>query len=238
MKPRMKSSGLIRYSEIAIELLELMAQSREAARHGRGIADVVVRAQEKIEGGFDERRFCGAGTLGRFCQPRGHLLGEINANSGFHEDLARTQRPSFVVQTNHVSIGCFVIDLDGRIVSTRASTPSQVRIKLGSWKSATPAAALDGAQEGFDLCIEGERLLQIDRVAGIGADPQTRVGKSRFEHQVGFQAADILVAYGEQYRNCHFQKLIAKDHAMMAARLGSVPSCSTFPVPNVDADRL
>ena len=88
MKPRMKSSRLIRDSEIAIELLELMAQSREAARHGRGIADVVVRAQEKIEGGFDERRFCGAGTLGRFCQPRGHLLGEINANSGFHGDLA------------------------------------------------------------------------------------------------------------------------------------------------------
>src|SRR5712671_5895077 len=80
----MKSSRLIRYSEIAIELLELMAQSREAARHGRGIAEVVVGAHEKIEGGFDERRFCGAGTLGRFCQQRGHLLGEINANSGFH----------------------------------------------------------------------------------------------------------------------------------------------------------
>src|SRR6266567_7271287 len=84
MKPRMKSSRLIRYSEIAIELLELMAQSREAARHGRRIAEVLLRAQEKIEGGFDERRFCGAATLGRFCQPRGHLLGEINANSGFH----------------------------------------------------------------------------------------------------------------------------------------------------------
>ena len=81
----MKSSRLIRHSEIAIELIELMAQSGETARHGRGIADVVVRAQEKIERGFDERRFCGAGTLGRLCQPRGHLLGEINANSGFHE---------------------------------------------------------------------------------------------------------------------------------------------------------
>src|SRR6266851_5606556 len=210
MKPRMKSSGLIRYSEIAIELLELMAQSREAARHGRGIADVVVRAQEKIEGGFDERRFCGAGTLGRFCQPRGHLLGEINANSGFHEDLARTQRPSFVVQTNHVSIGCFVIDLDGRIVSTRVSTPSQARGNLGSLKSATPAAALDSAQKVLDLCIECGWLFQIDRVAGIGTDPQARVGKSRFEHQAGFETADILVAHGEQYRNLHFQELMAK----------------------------
>jgi hypothetical protein len=88
MKPGMKSSRLICHSEIAIELLELMAQSGEAARHDRGIADVIIRAQEKIEGSFNERRFCGAGTLGRFCQPRGHLLGEINANSGFHGDLA------------------------------------------------------------------------------------------------------------------------------------------------------
>jgi len=115
-----------------------------------------------------------------------------------------------VVQTNHVSIGCFLFDLDGRIALRCASTASEVRDNLRSWKSATPAAALDGAQEVFDLCIECGWLFQIDRVAGIGADPQTRVGKSRFEHQVGFQAADILVAYGEQYRNCHFRELMAK----------------------------
>jgi len=60
------------------------------------------------------------------------------------------------------------------------------------------------------LGIEGERLFQIDGVASIGADPQTRVGKSRFEHQIGFEAADILVARGEQYRKRHFQKLIAQ----------------------------
>ena len=122
----------------------------------------------------------------------------------------RATRGSLVVQTNHAGISCFGIDLDGRIVSTRASTPSQVRGDLRSWKSATPAATLDSAEKVFDLCIEGERLFQIDGVAGIGADPQTRVGKSRFEHQVGFEAADILVAYGEQYRNCHFQELMAK----------------------------
>jgi hypothetical protein len=115
-----------------------------------------------------------------------------------------------VVQTNHAGIGCFGIDLDGRIVSTRASTPSQVRIKLGSWKSATPAAALNGAQKVFDLGIECCRLFQIDGVAGIGADPETRVGKSRFERQVGLEAADILVAHGEQYRNCHFRELMEK----------------------------
>jgi hypothetical protein len=210
MEPRVKSSRLIRDSEIAIDILELAAQSSEVVRHRRVIADSIVRAKVVTEGCFDERRFCGTGILGRFCQPRSHAFGEINANSGSHEDLARTQRPSFVVQTNHVSIGCFVIDLDGRIVSTRASTPSQVRNKLGSWKSATPAAALDGAQEVFDLGVECGWLFQIDRVAGIGADPQTRVGKGRFEHQVGFQAADILVAYGEQYRNCHFRELMAK----------------------------
>ena len=82
------------------------------------------------------------------------------------------------MQANHAGIGCFGIGVDRRIVSTRASTPSQVRGNLRSWKSATPAATLDGAQEVFDLCIEGERLFQIDGVAGIGADPQTRVGKN------------------------------------------------------------
>jgi len=109
-----------------------------------------------------------------------------------------------VAQTNHAGISCFGIDLDGRIVSTHASTPSQVRRNLRAWKSATPAATLDGAQEVFDLCIEGERLFHIDGVAGVGTDPETRVGKSRFEHQVGFEAADILVTDGEQYRNNHF----------------------------------
>ena len=115
-----------------------------------------------------------------------------------------------MAQANHAGISCFGIDLDGRIALRCASTASEVRDNLSSWKSATPAATLDGAQEVFDLCIELCWLFQIDRVAGIGADPQTRAGKSRFEHQVGFQAADILVAHGEQYRNCHFQKLIAK----------------------------
>jgi len=83
-----------------------------------------------------------------------------------------------VVQTNHAGISCFGIDLDGRIVSRRVSTPSQVRGNLCSWKSATPVATLDGAQEVFDLCIEGERLFQIDGVAGIGADSETRIRKT------------------------------------------------------------
>ncbi len=52
-----------------------------------------------------------------------------------------------MVQTNHAGIGCFGIDLDGRIVATRVSTPSEARNNLGSRKSATPAATLDGAQE-------------------------------------------------------------------------------------------
>src|SRR4249920_2468723 len=154
MEPGVKSSRLIRNSEFAIELLELTAQSSEVVRHCRGIADVVVRAKEAVEGCFDERRFCGTGTLGRFCQPRSHTFGEINADSGFHEGSAGMQlKASFVVQTNHVSIGSFLIDSDERIVSTCASTPSQAWINLGSRKSVTPAAALDSAQEAFDLSI-------------------------------------------------------------------------------------
>jgi hypothetical protein len=52
MEARVKSGRLIRNSEIAIELLELTTQSSEVARHGRGIADVVVRAKVAIEGCF------------------------------------------------------------------------------------------------------------------------------------------------------------------------------------------
>jgi len=85
MEPRVKSSGFIRNSEIAIELLELTAQSGEVARDCRGIADSVVRTKVTVEGRFDERRFCGTGIFGCFCQPRSRTFGEINANSGFHE---------------------------------------------------------------------------------------------------------------------------------------------------------
>jgi hypothetical protein len=88
MEARVKSGRLIRSSEIAIELLELTAQSSEVARHCRGIADIVVRAKETVEGCFDERRFCGTGILGRFRQSRGDAFGEINANSRFHEGLS------------------------------------------------------------------------------------------------------------------------------------------------------
>src|SRR6266700_580108 len=84
MEPRVKSSRLIRDPEIAIELLELTAQSGELVRHCRGIADVVVRAKETIERSFDEPRFCGARTLGCGCQPRGHVFAKINDNSVFH----------------------------------------------------------------------------------------------------------------------------------------------------------
>jgi len=85
MEARVKSSRLIRDSEIAIELLELAAQSSEVVRHCCGIADSVVRTKVTVEGRFDERRFCGTGIFGRFCQPRSRTFGEINANSGFHE---------------------------------------------------------------------------------------------------------------------------------------------------------
>jgi len=85
MEARVKRSRLIRNSEIAIELLELTAQSGEMVREGRGIGDIVVGAKETAESCFYERRFCGTGIFGRFCQPRSHAFGQINANSGFHE---------------------------------------------------------------------------------------------------------------------------------------------------------
>jgi hypothetical protein len=74
MKSRMKRNRLIPDPEIAIELFNLTAQSGEVVRHCRGIADIVLRAKEAIEGCFDERRFCRTGTLGRFRQPFGHAF--------------------------------------------------------------------------------------------------------------------------------------------------------------------
>jgi hypothetical protein len=74
MEPRMKRSRLIGDSKIAIEPFELTAQPGEVVRHCRGIADIVLRAKEAIEGCFDERRFCHTGTLGCFRQPFRHAF--------------------------------------------------------------------------------------------------------------------------------------------------------------------
>jgi hypothetical protein len=67
MEPRVEGGRLIRNSEIAIEILELTAQSSEVVGHCRGIAVIVVRAKETVEGCFHERRFCSPWTLGCFC---------------------------------------------------------------------------------------------------------------------------------------------------------------------------
>src|SRR6266404_1438136 len=96
------------------------------------------------------------------------------------------------------------------MVSTCASVQAQAWINFGSGKSAKPVAALGSAQEAFDVSIECCRLFQSDRVAGVGTDPETGVGKSGFQHQVGLKAADILVTHGEQYRHCHSRQLIAQ----------------------------
>lgn len=205
----MKSDGLIRDPEIAIELLELTAQSGETARHCSGIADVVIRAKETIEGRFDERRFCRAWTLGCFCQPRGHAFAEINANSGFHGRLTiDATRGPLSAQTNHVRVGYFLIDVDERSVSTCASAQSQAWINLNPSMSTTPAPALDGAQEAFDLLVECGRFFQIDRMAGIWTDPKAGIGKCGFQHQVGFEAGDVFVADGKQHWGAHPRELI------------------------------
>ncbi|MFY9954825.1 hypothetical protein [Bradyrhizobium sp.] len=51
----MKRNRLIPDPEIAIELFNLTAQSGEVVRHCRGIADIVVRAEETIKRRFNER---------------------------------------------------------------------------------------------------------------------------------------------------------------------------------------
>lgn len=55
VKPRVKCDGLIRDPEITIELFNLTAQCGEVAPNTSGIADIVVRTEETIECGFDER---------------------------------------------------------------------------------------------------------------------------------------------------------------------------------------
>ena len=63
MEARVKRGRLIRDSEIAIEVLELTAQSRKMTPDCRGIADVVVRAKVTVEGCFNDRRLCSTGFL-------------------------------------------------------------------------------------------------------------------------------------------------------------------------------
>ncbi len=81
-------SGLQRHSlvddsKIPIELFELAAHQGKAAVYWN-VVGVVIRTEELSEGGLNERRFARTGTLGRRRQPRGHLFGEVDANSGFH----------------------------------------------------------------------------------------------------------------------------------------------------------
>jgi hypothetical protein len=46
----------------------------------------------------------------------------------------------------------------------------------------TPAPAVDGAQEGFEVSIECRGLLEIDGVAGVGRYPEAGIGKRRLQH--------------------------------------------------------
>ena len=80
----MKCCCLIGNPEIAVELLDLAAQSGEVVYDRSLIPDIIVGAKEAIEGCLDERRFCRTGTPRRLRQPCGHGFTEINANSGFH----------------------------------------------------------------------------------------------------------------------------------------------------------
>ena len=109
--------------------------------------------------------FVAPGRLAASANRAAMCFGEINANSGFHGmRLAETrrERPPLVLQTNHVSIGSFLIDMDERISCMLRRCNPELRFNLGLRISATPAPALDGAQEVFDLSIECRRLFQID----------------------------------------------------------------------------
>jgi hypothetical protein len=64
------------------------------------------------------------------------------------------------------------------------------RIDRGLQTSA--ARALDCSEEALDLRIEWRRLFQIDRMAGIRADPQACLGKHGLQHQVRFEGMAIV----------------------------------------------
>jgi hypothetical protein len=73
MKACLEGDGLIYDPKTAIELFELAAHQGKATVH-REIFGVIVGAEELSEGGLNESRLACAGTLGRCCQPCGHLF--------------------------------------------------------------------------------------------------------------------------------------------------------------------
>jgi hypothetical protein len=83
MEARLKGDSLINDSKTAIELFELAAHQGKATIYWEVIA-VIIRTEELSESGLNQRRFAGAWQLGSCRQPRGHLLGEVDANSGLH----------------------------------------------------------------------------------------------------------------------------------------------------------
>ena len=90
MEACVKCDRLIHEPEIAIELLEMTTHGRELTGQCHGIAEVILRSQLTIEGLFDQSRF--VNTVGRFSQTRGHAVGEIDANSGFHVKIPLKRR--------------------------------------------------------------------------------------------------------------------------------------------------
>ena len=63
MEACLKGDSLIDDSKTAIELFELAAHMGKATVY-RDVVSFIIRAEELREGGLDERRFGGAGTLG------------------------------------------------------------------------------------------------------------------------------------------------------------------------------
>jgi hypothetical protein len=208
MEARVKSGGLIRNSEIAIEILDLTTQSGEVVHHSRGIAGVVVRAKVAIESCFDECRFRGAWTFCRRFQQSGRLFGEIDANPRLHEEDSRSmdEGPLFWMPASRVRPGIFWIDVTKRRFPTTEPPQSAARVCI----SLPPATALDGAQEGFDLGIECRGFFEIDRVPGFGANPEPRVGKCGPQHQIGIEAARVLITDSQQNWSRDFSRLIAQ----------------------------
>jgi hypothetical protein len=70
----------------------LVAHHAEAAIQRLFIV-FMAHSEEAIERGFNQRRFRDAGALNRNRdrQPSGQVLGEIDANSGFHHCLVMTR---------------------------------------------------------------------------------------------------------------------------------------------------
>jgi hypothetical protein len=101
------------------------------------------------------------------------------------------------------------------------------RIDRGLQTSAAPAPALDCAEEALDLRIEWRRLFQIDRMAGIGADPNpdpTLAATIALTFS-GYRSANCKAAYPPMLERTRWARPILRQRitAVMSSTANSYP---------------